>query len=118
MHLFRFGASQASSLGARARPSCSFNHDSALLVAKVTQLNPHLGCREAEFLSPFDEHGCRLVDQIFQSECGKILHALNPIEVDMVHLRPTAVLVNQRERRAGDFLFAGHAQAGNDAFRH
>ena len=84
----------------------------------MLQLHPDLwpGRLEGEPFGPFqNSHGGGRED-ILHAQSLKIVETLNAVQIGVVDLGGLAIDVNEREGWAGDVVFVGGPEAGNDAF--
>ena len=90
-----------------------FDADSASIFADVLQPDAHDGPigAQRELVGPLDDHHRFLGEHILQAERFQIVEIADAVEVHVIDRRAALVFVDERESRAGHFVFAGRAQA-------
>src|ERR687892_2447435 len=82
--------------------------DDGALVVAVTEGQPHLEQvhrkHRHDDVAPLDEHDALVVQQLGEAEVGDLAELVQSIDVDVVHGEVSRVLLDQRERGAGDRL--------------
>src|SRR5690349_19590473 len=74
------------------------------------------GSFQREAFGPFEDGNGGSGEHVFHSKGLKIMKAFDTVEVGVVDLGGLAIHVNERKGGAGDVVFAGSAEAGDDAF--
>lgn len=94
-----------------------FNHDPPVVLAPMlkSDLEPRHGrARAQQLLAPLHDNGSVLGKQFVETERSKLTRAFHPVKIEVIDLLDTAVLMNQRERRAVDLAFGRRSQARSD----
>jgi hypothetical protein len=92
--------------------------DAAGVAAEVFEEQADLGPggREGEALRPLQNDDSRRGEHVLHAKSFEVVESLDAVEVGMKDLGGLAIDVDEGEGRAGDVVFAGSAESGDDAF--
>ena len=69
-----------------------------------------------KLFSPLYEENAVFRDQVVETQGFQLAGRINPIQIDMIEIRPrTPVLVHQGERGAGDIFFRSGLEGGGNS---